>query len=435
LPEKKAPVEKRVATAQRQPASGLLTADEAAKTLRVKPATLYAYVSRGLLRSFRGAEPRSRFYRREEVDALRRKRTQRSDPEKVAEAALQWGAPVLESAITLIEDGDFYYRGWRATDLARTRTFEDVVAMLWGLNDEAQVGAGEALFSDARRPLDKETRQLLAAARDSHPADALHLLIRLFACRDFGAANLSPEAVRRTGARLLTGMVSAAAAIERLQRGSLAQALVAGWAPGRDELVPVVDATLILCADHELNVSSFTARCVASARATPYDVVDAGLCALRGAHHGGHSDRVEAMLSEVGVLSGAPVTKDRARRLLGSRLQRGDRLPGFGQPLYPSGDPRYRMLMEMLEERLPHSTLVRSARVVADQGRDLIAREPTVDFGLAVVAAELGRFPGGAFTLFALGRTAGWIAHAIEQYQRDVLIRPRARYSGPLPRG
>ena len=417
----------------RQPASGLLTAEEASKKLGVKPATLYAYVSRGLLRSFRGTEPRTRFYRREEVEALKEKRAQRGDPARVAESALRWGTPVLESAITLIESGDFYYRGFRATELARSHSFEDVVALLWGLNHDARVGGGRALFSHARRPLDKRTRGMLEVARESHPGDGLHLLIRLFACQDFGAANLSADAVRRTGARLITGMVSAAAARERVEQGSLAESLVSGFSEGRKELVDVVNAALILCADHELNVSSFTARCVASARATPYDVVDAGLCALRGTLHGGHSDRVEALLSEVGVASGEELSAERARRLLGSRLQRGDRLPGFGQPLYPAGDPRYLMLLEMLEERVPESTVVRSARVVADQARELIAREPTVDFALAVLSAELGRLPGGAFTLFAIGRSAGWLAHAIEQYERDVLIRPRARYTGPAP--
>jgi citrate synthase len=114
-------------------------------------------------------------------------------------------------------------------------------------------------------------------------------------------------------------------------------------------------------------------------------------------------------------------------------LQRGERIPGFGQPLYPDGDPRAPILLDLIASVHPASTTVEAARAVAAEVESLIGQRPTIDFALAVLSLELGLGPGGAFTTFAIGRTAGWVGHAIEEYQRGRLIRPRARYTGPAP--
>ena len=405
-----------------------MTSREAARELGVKPETLYSYVSRGLLQSQTGEDPRSRYYLRAEVSALKRQRAERRHPGRVARGTLDWGTPVLDSAITLIQDAELFYRGHDVCRLAREATFEEVAALLWGLEPEA---AGK-LFDASHRPIAAGHRRILARAAEGHPSDSFHLLLRLLAQDDLAAAELGAANVARCGARLLSRLVASASAIRRRTRGTLAGVLARGW--GRPDAAPVIDAALILCADHELNVSSFTARCVASAGATPYDVVDAGLCALRGFRHGGHTDRVEALLLEMGVGEHGPAPDPgKARRLLGHRLRRGDRIPGLGQPLYPAGDPRFRVLMEVLQEALPDSRVAASARVVAEQAAELLGQQPTVDFALAAVSAALGQTPGGGFTLFALGRTAGWLAHALEEYQRGRLIRPRARYVGPPP--
>ena len=405
----------------------LLTSREAARELGVKPETLYSYVSRGLLQSQTGEEPRSRYYLRDEVAALKRRRSERHHPGRVARGALEWGTPVLDSSITLIHDGSLFYRGHEVTRLAREASFEEVAALLWDF------GIGEAgkLFDRVHRAISAAQRRVLRHGAEGHPGDRFHLLLRLLACDDLAAAELGDRSVARCGARLMSRLVALGAEITRRTRGSLAEILAKGW--GRPEAAPVINAALILCADHELNVSSFTARCVASAGATPYDVVDAGLCALRGFRHGGHTDRVEALLLEMGVGGPEPLDAEQARRLLGHRLRRGDRIPGLGQPLYPAGDPRFAVLMDMLQETLPDSAIAASARVAAEQAAELLGARPTVDFALAAVSAALSRVPGGGFTLFALGRTAGWIAHALEEYQRKKLIRPRARYVGPEP--
>jgi citrate synthase len=182
---------------------------------------------------------------------------------------------------------------------------------------------------------------------------------------------------------------------------------------------------LIACADHELNVSAFAVRVVASTRSSPYDAVTAGLAALRGPLHGGHTARVEALLDEAG-------SPERLGRTVRERVRRGKPVPGFGHPLYPDGDPRATLLFSAIAEAWPRSRDAAFARAAREAGRTL-GGEPTLDFGLVLLRRAL-RLPAGcALVLFALGRTAGWIAHAREQYAAGSLIRPRAVYRGPPP--
>jgi citrate synthase len=188
----------------------------------------------------------------------------------------------------------------------------------------------------------------------------------------------------------------------------------------------ILRAALVLCADHELNVSSFTARCVASAGSHPYAAVIAGLAALEGPRHGGASARVESMLTAL----------RRVRPLgaaLAARLRRGETIDGFGHPLYPGGDPRAKVLMELLSERFAKSPEYRFVSEVAREAAGATSEEPNVDFALAVIARVLRLPPGSPLMLFAIGRSVGWIGHVIEQYATGHLIRPRARYVGTLP--
>lgn len=222
-------------------------------------------------------------------------------------------------------------------------------------------------------------------------------------------------------------MVSVAAG-GRGAGNSMAQVLQAAWAPDTPQAARLLNAALILCADHELNVSSFTARCVASAGATPYQVVIAGLAALQGAKHGRVSERVEAFLREVGASGDI-------RAVIAGRLKRGEDVPGFGHPLYPQGDPRGQKLLEMTTVLLPGAESVGRAQAVAAAVLEMLGQRPTVDFGLVTAAQALNLPPGSALALFALGRTIGWIGHALEAYQSDRIIRPRARYVGVRPEG
>jgi citrate synthase len=149
-------------------------------------------------------------------------------------------------------------------------------------------------------------------------------------------------------------------------------------------------------------------------------VVLAGLAALEGTKHGGATARVAALWDEL----------RRAKNLgvaLAERLRRGQPIDGFGHPLYPDGDPRAILLLELL----PKSKELTFARALAEAAGNVIGEQPTVDFALVAVERALGLPRGAALTLFAIGRTIGWIAHAIEQYSHDAMIRPRAKYVGP----
>jgi citrate synthase len=181
----------------------------------------------------------------------------------------------------------------------------------------------------------------------------------------------------------------------------------------------------VLTADHELNASTYVGRCIASTGASPYAVVLGALGALSGPRHGGETSSVEALLREVmqtGDVLGA----------IAERLRRGERIPGFGQPLYPEGDPRGRHLLDAVKA----SPYGRRSERVLDIGRqvsELIGRQPNIDFALGLISTVLKLPAGSGLGMFLVGRSVGWIAHAIEQYVSGDLIRPRARYVGPIP--
>lgn len=393
-----------------------MSAEGAASALGVSRATLYAYVSRGLIRSEPVAEGARRHrYRAEDVRRLRERKAHRRDPALAAEKALHFGAPVLPSGLTLIDGDRFYYRGQDVLKLAVTRSVEEVASFLWRgdwSGFDLQVFAPPIAIPAA------ETAGMTTLERFQH-------ILPLASAADFSAYDLQPRAVFASGARIMALLVSLAAEIPL--HDDFVSTLIRGWRVELEGADGLLNAALILCADHELNVSSFTARCVASAGSTPYQVMQAGLAALQGTKHGGYTARAAALLDEVG-------RPERARRALGERLRRGEAVPGFGHLLYPNGDPRARLLLDLMEEMVPDAPALALARSVKREAAELVGEQPTIDFALATLARLLGRNRDGGLTIFALGRTIGWLAHALEQYQEDKMIRPRARYTGPLPR-
>lgn len=388
-----------------------LTAGRAAEELGVSLATLYAYVSRGMIRS-EATGGRSRRYRAEDVRRLKERKERRRDPDRVVEDALHWGTPVMESAITLITDDGLFYRGRDAVALASGSTIEEVAALIW-TGDRSR---GDRLFTSEPPELPARIGAMLGSGPP--PIEAFQVLLSLAGAEDPAAYDLRPAAVARTGARILRLMANVAAGEEA--RG-IAETLGRGWKPGDPGTRALLQSALVLCADHELPVSTFVARCVASSEATPYAAVVAGLSAMGGAKHGGQVELVETFLREAETVGDA-------RAVISGRLRRGERIPGFGHSLYPRGDPRGAELLRRTSAAYPDSSA--GALSVAGAVFELIGERPTVDFGLVTLARALGLPPGAAVTLFALGRTVGWIGHAIEQYEGGSLIRPRARYVG-----
>jgi citrate synthase len=391
-----------------------VTAAEAARILGVSRATLYAYVSRGFIRSEPvPGTPRERRYASEDVERLRSRSDERRDPEKAAQHALRWGLPILESSLTLIADGRLYYRGHDMASLARERSIEDVVSLIW-------TGAFDAdIFST---PL-----HVVGGAPSALPfVNRAQSVLPLVAASDPLAFDLRPKAVAQTGWRILNLLTSVAAESRELE-ATVEETLQVRWAPRNAHAAELIRAALIACADHELNVSAFTARCVASAGSNPYAVVLAGLAAIEGSRHGGATEKVTDLFEAA--------KKQTPKKAIAARLRRGESVEGFGHPLYANGDPRAKLLLELLKEALPKSKELAFARSIAAAAKDLLGETPTVDFALVAVARALALPPGAPLTLFALGRTIGWIGHAIEQYEQGTMIRPRARYVGVTNNG
>lgn len=403
-----------------------VSAAEAAVRLGVSLPTLYAYVSRGMLRSETGdASRRTRRYHAGDVERLRQRQEQRRDPQRAVDEALHWGVPMLDSALTLIEGGRLFYRGQNALTLAETWSVEEVAALLWTNHRER----AEALFDFEEVKLPDWSASLLACSVSFNTVDRIGALLPLLSGHDPAAYDLRPDAAARSGARLLRQITAIAAGhaapIPIMKRG-IVDMLQRAWARSDPGTQPLISLALILCADHELNVSSFTARCVASAGSNPYSVVSAGLAALQGTRHGGATERVASLLREVEV-------PERAAETLAARLRRGEEIPGFGHRLYPQGDPRGRLLLARARSAYPASAAIALAQAVTMAGSQVLNERPNLDFGLVSLCSAAGFPPDAPLTLFALGRTLGWIAHAIEEYSNGRLIRPRARYVGPEP--
>jgi citrate synthase len=398
-----------------------LTTAEVAARLGVKPATLYAYVSRGVLGRERSPDGRTSLFDPAEVERLtRRGHPGRRSRRPAAEL-------VVESALTAIEGGALWYRGLPVTELAATRSFEEVAEWLWSGRFPAPIAppwrAGAAALAAGRRAQ-------AALPEGALPLERLRVIAAALAAGDDLRLELHPAAVTAAGRALIAGL---AGCLPRLGRppgrdAGIAARLWACLSPLDPDpaLLAALDAALVLVADHELAASTVAARMAASVRADPYAVVSAGLAAASGSLHGGASLAVEALLAEIDR-PGA------AGRVLGERLRRGERLRGLGHPLYPDGDPRAAHLLARLRQAVGGSPRLAAVDALLAATRQRGLPLPNVDLALAALGhvAEMTRGAGEA--IFAIGRVAGWLAHALEEYERATPIRLRAIYTGPPP--
>jgi citrate synthase len=394
--------------------SGLyLSAREASAELAISPATLYAYVSRGLIRSEPTPDTRSHRYRAEDVRALKERRVPSPEPKGLR--SFDADLPVMDSAIATITEEGPIYRGVNCVDLAEKDTLEHTATLLW------DVTAIDPFAPDNCPHVSDEMRAIAEAARRAAPIDRTVAVLALAASADPGAFTRAPDGRALVGARILrlavATMLNAAPSVEPLHL-QIAKA----WA-GENKYAPdLIRRALVLLADHELNASTFTVRCAASTGLNLYDAVIAGLVALKGPKHGGAGILASRLVKTLIDNDVAPVIRE--------RVALGERFAGFGHGVYKHGDPRAMSLLEALTRAgAPRKFTREVPERIAEATGELV----NIDYALAVLVHSLRLPAGSELALFAMARMVGWLAHAGEQLQHGKLIRPRARYVGPSP--
>jgi citrate synthase len=373
-----------------------LTAEQALEKLGTKPQTLYANVSRGRIRARPDtADSRRSLYHADDVARLAERHAGRRKAETVAAEAIDWGNPVMPSSISTIIDSRLYYRGRDAADLAAHATLEQAAALLW---DTASVTV----------PL---------SANEMQSPSMAHAFVALAArvSDDLPTLGRSPNALKAEACSVLATVAGALA--PATDDVPLHQRLAAGW--GRADAADVIRRALVLLADHELNASTFAARVTVSSGASLSAAVLSGLATLTGPLHGGAWRGITTLASGARRLGAAQVIRQ--------ALAEASPLTAFGHPLYPDGDIRAKAL-------LAHFEVPRHYAELAIEGEAMVGEQVNVDFALSAMAAAFDLPDDAPSVVFALARSVGWLAHAVEQAGSGHLIRPRARYIG-LPIG
>ncbi|MET8829774.1 citrate synthase family protein [Streptomyces sp. NPDC004610] len=400
-----------------------LTTKEAAELLGVKPETVYAYVSRGQLSSRRTLGGRGSTFDTGEVEALSRRNRRESAALSVAGSG---GELSVRTRITLIEPDSYYFRGVDAIELATRHSYEEIADWLWTeqLHPGITFDAPESTVELARRAVS-------ALPEHTDPTDRLRVAAIAAATLDPLRFDLSEQAVLGAARSLIPTLVGALPPMLYAPKGDgpLAHRL---WgrltAREADEAsLAVLDTALGLLVDHDLAASTLAVRVAASARAHIYAAVSAGLGVLEGPLHGAASGLAHRLIEQV-------LEQGDAAPVIADELRAGRRIPGLGHRLYPREDPRARALFARLAELPRAEPALAAARDIVDTAARHTPLHANVDLALAVLTVSCGMPATAGETVFAVARTAGWIAHALEEYtERPLRMRPEGQYVGPRP--
>lgn len=378
--------------------------EDACRRLGVKRQTLYAYVSRGLVEVKRDQKNVGRkLYLLNDISTLIERRSTDRTRRGIAASTLEWGEPVINTQISTISRGRLYYRGRDAVELSHTETLESIARLLWEA-DVTPVFSGISQAATGKPSIANAYVALGRAAAAGPPSSVL-----------------SPVAAHREAAALVGCLAGSLVPIATGGEAPLHGRLSAAW--HCEEHKELLRQCLVLLADQELTTSAFSARVTASTGASLGACAVAGLATFSGPRHGAAPFLVQALLEDA--------LKIGVKAAVHRWVSRGAALPGFGHRLYPDGDPR---AADLLRAFPPSDTI----RELIDYVYDLTRLLPAIDIAL-VGLAEHCRLPAEApFVLFAIGRSVGWMAHAVEQLSSGNILRPRANYIGPaivLPEG
>ncbi|MGR5984778.1 citrate synthase [Bacillus cytotoxicus] len=352
------------------------------------------------------------------------------------------GVVATTSSVSSIIDDTLTYVGYNIDDLAENATFEEVVYLLWNrrLPNEAElVEFKETLSNYLEVPNEIFTYLKQVDLKIAHPMSVLRTAISMLALYDESAEIMDEQSNRLKAVKLQAQVGTIVATYARIRKGlevveprkdlSLATNflyMLNNREPNEVE-IEAFDKALVLHADHELNASTFTARVCVATLSDVYSGITAAIGALKGPLHGGANENVMKMLKEIGE-------EENVESYIHNALQNKVKIMGFGHRVYEHGDPRAKHLREMskrlcvlLGEEKWYNMSVKIEEIVTREK----ALPPNVDFYSASVYHCLG-IDHDLFTpIFAISRMSGWLAHILEQYENNRLIRPRAEYSGP----
>jgi citrate synthase len=405
-----------------------MSSAEALSVLGVKPQTLYSYVSRGMVRRI-CLDGKTSLYSREDVKRLKARSTARSGHGAVAGGALQWGEPVLVTGITEITERGPRYREHLAIDLAREGcTYESVAEYLW---------TTDALNPSIRWPADKSISTIVPqviALTEAYPSIQLRQLqteiVVLLGIEESQRSDEPKAEPSLASARALVQALCMAFGFVGRRRGFVAPEENEGIANyifrafGIDadkSQIRVLNAALVLMADHEFTRATFAARIAASSGVELYSCIGAALHVHFGSALGLRCDRIEQALQAFSATDGVPHAP--------ALLNNGP-VGGFGHPLYTEGDPRANVILELALGLKKHAATTRET-VAMLKSIDKQNGAITLDAALIVLCRALGLNGPVAGGLLAACRSAGWIAHVIEQSKQDFMIRPRGKFVPP----
>lgn len=352
------------------------------------------------------------------------------------------GVVATTSSISSIIDDTLTYVGYNIDDLAENASFEEVIYLLWHRKLPTQTELQELkqqLADNADLPKEVLEHFKMYPIDKVHPMAALRSAVSLLGLYDEDADSMDAKSNYEKAIRLQAKMPAIVAAFSRVRKGLEPVApkkdlsfaanflyMLTGQEPDAIA-VEAIDKALVLHADHELNASTFTARVCVATLSDVYSGVTAAIGALKGPLHGGANEAVMKMLTDIGSL-------DKVDSYVREKLANKEKIMGFGHRVYRQGDPRAKHL-KLMSEKLTKLTGEPQWFEMSTQIESIVTGEknlpPNVDFYSASVYHSLG-IDHDLFTpIFAVSRVSGWLAHILEQYDNNRLIRPRADYTGP----
>jgi citrate synthase len=369
-----------------------ISTDEAAHRLGVKHETLYAYVSRGIVTRRLAESGKGSEFSRKEIEHLAISRGTKPGRRGAFDVT-------ITTRISSIEGNQLFFRGVAIEELVGASTFEETADLVWD-------GADGPWPKPSTTPITR-----VSGIGKFRAPDRMRIVVAYDAAKSSARMASAPPLVRATARSIIT---SVASSVGDGEPTSIASILAGTGATPK--LVRLFDIALLAMTDHEMATSTLAARVAASTRAGVHDVILAGLGTIAGPLHGSAGRLTHELLVRAQMIGAEPAVEEVMRN--------GQRLPGLGHQVYPNADPRTQPMLDALFEAIPPAKRSLISEVLAA----MTARVPKLvncDFPLGAMSFALDRSPDLAEIIFSTSRMAGWVAHALEEYEEQPL-----RYRG-----